>query len=73
MPDHARQLTHDISPSGREPDSEHFVRQNWTAIVKLRIRESTEVADGRRLLRLMPPRSMRNEFPNPARAKSKNP
>jgi hypothetical protein len=67
MPDHARQLAQDISPSSREPESEDFVRKYWTALVKLRNRESTEVADGRRLLRLPPPRSMRNKIPFPAR------
>ena len=50
-----------------------FVRQYWTALVMLRNRERTEVADGRRLLRQMPPRSMRNEFLYLVRAKQENP
>jgi len=73
MPDDARQLPQNMSPSSREPDSEDFIRRYWTALVKLRNRERTEVAEGRHLLRQMPPRPMRFECLNLMRAKQKDP
>ena len=49
------------------------VTQYWTALVKLRNHARTEFADGRRLLRQMPPRSMRHESPKLVRVKQENP
>jgi hypothetical protein len=63
MPDMHGKSLKDISPSGREPGSEDsFIAQNWTALLKLRNRGQTKVEDGRRLLRLLPPRRMRSYF-----------
>ncbi len=63
-----------MSPSSREPESEDFVRQYWTALVKLlRNHERTEVAEGRHLLRQMPPRLMRYECLHLVRAKQNDP
>jgi hypothetical protein len=59
MPEDTRQLTQNISPSGREPDSKDFVRTYWTANLKLRYRSATEAVRKRSLLRQMPPRPMR--------------
>jgi hypothetical protein len=62
-----------MPPSSREPDSEDFVRRYWTALVKLRNRERTESAEGRHLLRQLPPRLMRYECLHLVRAKQKDP
>ena len=61
MPDHARQPTPNISPSGREPDSKDFVRSYWTANLKLRYGSATEAVKTHSLLRQMPPRQMCNQ------------